>query len=194
MTHGSNTFSGIWTTETKCDKITFSQSFVGTPHVFVSAKYTRDTKPDDAMYVWLENVSSGSFEVCIREFLPFEGRHQDTVVDWFAFTGNGSDFNFSRAGEMNFRNSGIPKAENNYGFCQKVNFNTTFYASPIVLISVRHFYNPQVSGKSSISPENNIVTAWVEEVGLTSMTICVKDLSGAGSKHDPLSVSYIVIG
>lgn len=25
------------------------------------------------------------------------------------------------------------------------------------------------------------------------MTICVKDLSGAGSKHDPVSVSYVVI-
>ena len=48
--------------------------------MFVSAKYTRDTKPDDAMYVWLENVNSGSFEVRIREFLPFEGKHQDTIV------------------------------------------------------------------------------------------------------------------
>ena len=38
------------------------------------------TKPDDAMYVWLENVNSGSFEVCIREFLPFDGKHQDTIV------------------------------------------------------------------------------------------------------------------
>lgn len=48
--------------------------------MFVSAKYTRDTKSKDAMYVWLENVNSGSFEVCIREFLPFEGKHQDAIV------------------------------------------------------------------------------------------------------------------
>jgi len=48
--------------------------------VFVSAKYARSTKPDDAMYVWLENVNSGNFEVCIREFLPFDGKHQDTIV------------------------------------------------------------------------------------------------------------------
>ena len=48
--------------------------------MFVSAKYTRSTKPGDAMYVWLENVNSGSFEVCIREFLPFDGKHQHTVV------------------------------------------------------------------------------------------------------------------
>ena len=32
------------------------------------------------MYVWLENVNSGGFDVCIREFLPFDGKHQDTIV------------------------------------------------------------------------------------------------------------------
>ena len=48
--------------------------------MFVTTKYTRGSKPDDAMYVWLENVKSTGFEVCIREFLPFDGKHQDTVV------------------------------------------------------------------------------------------------------------------
>ena len=48
--------------------------------MFVSAKYTRDTKPDDAMWVWLENVNSVGFEVCVREFLPFDGQHQGTIV------------------------------------------------------------------------------------------------------------------
>ena len=48
--------------------------------MFVTAKYTRHTKSKDAMYIWLENVNSGSFEVCIREFLPFDGKHQDTIV------------------------------------------------------------------------------------------------------------------
>ena len=56
------------------------QSFAARPFVFVSAKYIRATKPSDAVYVWLENVSSRSFEVCIKEFLPFDGKHQDTVV------------------------------------------------------------------------------------------------------------------
>ena len=56
------------------------QNFAATPFVFLSAKYTRTTKPNDAVYVWLENVSSGGFEVCIREFSPFDGKHQDTVV------------------------------------------------------------------------------------------------------------------
>ncbi|KAL9963121.1 hypothetical protein ACROYT_G032296 [Oculina patagonica] len=192
MTRGSVSFNGIWTTETKCEKVTFSQSFGGRPSVFVLAKYTRDTKPDDAMYVWLENVKPRSFEVCLREFLAFDGKHQDTVVDWFAFTGNGSDLNFTRTGEIYFPNSGSPITDNNYGFCQEVQYNTTFYKSPAVLVSVDHQYDRQV--KSHVPPENNMITAWVEEVRLTSMRICVKDLSGTGSQHDPLTVSYVVIG
>ena len=38
--------------------------------------------------------------------------------NWFAFTGNGSQFNFTRSGEVNFPNSGNPTADDNYGFCQ----------------------------------------------------------------------------
>ncbi|XP_078381933.1 uncharacterized protein LOC144664642 isoform X1 [Oculina patagonica] len=192
LSHGSVSFNGIWTTETKCEKVTFSQSFGGRPSIFVSAKYTRDTKPDDAMYVWLENVKPGSFEVCIREFLVFDGKHQDTIVDWFAFTGKASELNFTITGEVYFPNSGSPTADNNYGFCQEVQYNTTFYKSPAVLVSVGHQYDRQV--KSHVPPENNLITAWVEEVRLTSMRICVKDLSGTGSQHDPLTVSYVVIG
>ena len=33
-----------------------------------------------------------------------------------------------------------------------------------------------------------------QEVGLKTMKICVRDLSGMGTKHDPLSVNYIVTG
>ena len=58
----------------------FLQNFASEPNVFVSVKYTRSTKPNDAMYLWLENVNSGGFEVCLREFLPFDGKHQDAVA------------------------------------------------------------------------------------------------------------------
>ena len=69
-----------WLHRYKFIYLTTLQSFPGRPSVFVSARYTRDTKPNDAMYVWLENVNSKCFEVCIREFLPFDGKHQDTIV------------------------------------------------------------------------------------------------------------------
>ena len=64
------------------------------------------------------------------------------MQDWFAFTGNGSEFNFSRAGEVNFPNNGIPKAENNYGFCQvsvaiSVPVFLKFYFNLIFIIETR---------------------------------------------------------
>ena len=39
-------------------------------------------------------------------------------------------------------------------------FNTTFYKSPIVILSVNHEYNLKVKG--SRPPENNIISAWLE--------------------------------
>ena len=45
--------------------------------------------------------------------------------NWFAFTDNGSQFNFTKSGEVDFPNSGNPTADDNYGFCQ-------VYVSPIV--------------------------------------------------------------
>ena len=34
----------------------------------------------------------------------------------------------------------------------------------------------------------------MQKVGLKSMKICVQDLLGSGSGHDPLTVTYAVIG
>ena len=45
-------------------------------------------------------------------------------------------------------------------FLQEVQYNTTFYESPAVLVSVHHYYDRKV--KSHVPPENNIITAWVE--------------------------------
>ena len=59
-------------------------------------------------------------------------------------------------------------AEQNHGLSaffdcfvsQQVQFNTTFYASPAVLVSVHHDFDRRV--KKHIPPEYNIITAWIE--------------------------------
>ena len=50
-----------------------------------------------------------------------------------------------------------------FTYFQEVPFNTTFYKSPIVILSVNHEYN--LKAKGSRPPENNIISSWVE-VGL----------------------------
>jgi len=41
-----------------------------------------------------------------------------SLQDWFAFVGNGSEFNFTLVGEAFFPNTGNPSNDDNYGFCQ----------------------------------------------------------------------------
>ena len=58
-------------------------------------------------------------------------------------------------------------------FSQEVQFNTTFYTLPVVLVSVQHIYNPQVSTKSLISLQNNIISAWVEVHWALHLYVCL---------------------
>lgn len=44
---------------------------------------------------------------------------------------------------------------------QQVDFNTTFYSSPAVLVSFHHYYNRQAN-HLGVPQESNIITAWVE--------------------------------
>ena len=47
-----------------------------------------------------------------------------------------------------------------FTYLQEVPFNTTFYKSPIVILSVNHEYNLKVKG--SHLPEYNVISSWVE--------------------------------
>ena len=58
----------------------------------------------------------GKFNPFFSSFLPFYIFF--LPQDWFAFTGNGSQLNFTITGKEYFANSGNPSAQNNYGFCQ----------------------------------------------------------------------------
>ena len=49
MTHGSVTFSGIWTTETRCDKVTFEKVRIG--------KLKHCTSVKQKLVAWLSLIS-----------------------------------------------------------------------------------------------------------------------------------------
>ena len=61
-------------------------------------------------------LKDGKFNLFFSSFLPFYTFF--LPQDWFAFTGNGSQLNFTITGKEYFANSGNPSAQNNYGFCQ----------------------------------------------------------------------------
>ena len=67
-------------------------------------------------------LKDGKFNLFFSSFLP--SYIFFCPQDWFAFTGNGSQLNFTITGKEYFANSGNPSAQNNYGFCQvKTTFN-----------------------------------------------------------------------
>lgn len=55
-------------------------SFLSTPTVLVTAKHHRLSLKHDAASLWLEDVTSYSFKVSMRELQNFDGPHQDIHV------------------------------------------------------------------------------------------------------------------
>lgn len=58
----------------------FKGSFSSTPIVLVTAEHHRRSLKHDAASLWLEDVTSSSFKVCLRELQNFDGPHQDIYV------------------------------------------------------------------------------------------------------------------
>ena len=55
-------------------------SFSSTPTVLVTAEHYRRSLKHDAASVWLEDITSSSFKVCLRELQNFDGSHQGIYV------------------------------------------------------------------------------------------------------------------
>ena len=70
--------------------ILVSQSkFTSTPTVLVSAEHERRGVKRDASSLWVEDVTTTSFKVCVRELQNFDGAHQSIhIVSFFVYSSN----------------------------------------------------------------------------------------------------------
>ena len=50
------------------------------PKVHVTVQHATLDQRQDAMSIWMENVTTSQFEVCIRESRAFDGAHNNLVV------------------------------------------------------------------------------------------------------------------
>ena len=48
--------------------------------MFVTVLHKHSDRPFDAMNIWLEDVKTDSFVVCLREFMSFDGIHSALKV------------------------------------------------------------------------------------------------------------------
>ena len=70
-------FLNLWFTHFP---LTPSQGFKNKPKVFITVQHKHTDRPYDSMNLWLENVSKNKFNVCMREFMAFDGIHSDLKV------------------------------------------------------------------------------------------------------------------
>ena len=56
------------------------KKFQSVPTVFVSAQHERRGVKHDASSVWVEDLTTTSFKICVRELQNFDGAHQSIHV------------------------------------------------------------------------------------------------------------------
>ncbi|XP_020607555.1 uncharacterized protein LOC110046209 [Orbicella faveolata] len=69
-----------WTTGAECKRIYFQQRFSTLPTIFVTAGHQIPKRPQDAMAVWVEELSVDYFKICLREAKIFDGPHENIKI------------------------------------------------------------------------------------------------------------------
>ncbi|XP_078382514.1 uncharacterized protein LOC144665201 isoform X1 [Oculina patagonica] len=180
-----------WTTGTKCKRIDFQQRFSTLPTIFVTASHQIPKRPQDAMVVWVQEMRQDSFKVCLREAKMFDGSHENIKINWMAFTQLRVN-NFTLIDSLVFTNTKSPSHQDNYAFCQTINFTEPFYAPPVVIVTPKHSDN---GNKSHLFGSLcNAVTAWVEHTSTTDAQVCVKNYNSDPNSKDVITVDYMITG
>ncbi|KAK3749930.1 hypothetical protein QZH41_017388, partial [Actinostola sp. cb2023] len=175
-----------WWTGTKCRTLSLpSGKFTGSPTVLVTLEHQRDGLKHDAASVWVEGISSSSFQVCIRELQNFDGIHEEIDVDWMAFETLHRPL-FSEHGSVYFANNYTPLKSDNYAFCESVNMARNHTVRPLVMITATHN-----TGVGRNNPQCNGISAWIENITSHTFRVCMKELYS--DRYDPVTLQYTVV-
>ncbi|XP_073250982.1 uncharacterized protein [Porites lutea] len=176
-----------WATGTECKRIDFPQRFQSLPTILVTPSHLVPERPQDAMAVWVENLTQSSFKICLREVKIFDGFHQNIKVNWMAFT-NLRVQNFTLADSLAFTNNrSLSRSQDNFALCQNITFTDPFFAPPVVLVTPKYIY----SGNSLLSG-CNAVTTWVENSTKRDTKICVRNYDRIS--NNTIKVDFLVVG
>ncbi|XP_078382504.1 uncharacterized protein LOC144665192 isoform X1 [Oculina patagonica] len=182
---GEKMFSRWWT-GTSCQTVTLPNGkFSNPPTIFTTAEHHRSRLKHDATSVWLEDVSSSSFKICLRELQNFAGVHDDISVNWLAFESLHRPL-FKEHRDISFPNNVLPSKRFNFAFCQDVSFVRAYNKSPTVLLTAKHF-----TGGGNAAEVCNGIVSWIEYITKNGFRVCTKELFV--QRFDPMTVSYAVL-
>ncbi|XP_068736596.1 uncharacterized protein [Montipora capricornis] len=188
--HGQARFA-LFTTGTKCTRVTFSQVFSTKPEIQATIQHGNLDQRKDAMNVWIESVFRTHFVVCLRESRTFDGPHSNLLVNWMAYKHYPRLWKVKESSKILFPNYEIPLAQDNYALCKIINFTGPFYEPPNVLTTavkgIKNNSNPLWAVKGPL-------ISWVEEMNHTHFRVCIKDYAGIDGQRDNLEVHYVVTG
>ncbi|XP_031556391.1 uncharacterized protein LOC116293136 [Actinia tenebrosa] len=148
-----------WWTGTTCRTISFpGGKFSSSPTVLATLQHERRGLKHDAASVWIEDISSSSIKVCLRELQNFDGVHEDINVYWMAFEILHRPL-FTEHGSIDFPNDYTPQQSDNYAFCKTVEMVRNYTKQPLVMVTPTHR-----TGGGRKNPQCNGISAWIESI------------------------------
>lgn len=175
-----------WWTGTKCQKITLPNGkFSAKPIVLASADHVSSAYKHDAASLWIENATSSSFYICIRELQNYDGLHEDIFVSWMAFEAIHRPL-FTESKKIEFPNNSSVSKNYNGAFCKDVQFSKSYEKEPTIIVTPNH-----ESDGNNLKPIYMSVATWIEHIKKSEFRICLKELFA--DQHDPVTVSYVVL-
>ncbi|EDO36335.1 predicted protein [Nematostella vectensis] len=147
-----------WWDGTYCKSVTLpSGKFSSKPYIITSAQHAVIGQKHDAATTWVEDVTTSSFRICLREMQNFDGLHSSISVNWMAYETLPSTF-LAEKRTLAFPNLGLPLAADNNAFCQVMALNGNYTSPPTMIVTSGH------STSQGVIPEYNSIASWVEVI------------------------------
>ena len=69
-----------WWTGTTCEKVTMERAFSSPPLVLATLRHSVIGLKHDAASLWVEDIRTDSFSLCVRELQNFDGAHENISI------------------------------------------------------------------------------------------------------------------
>jgi len=179
---------GFTGTGNHCNTIAFDQSFAVKPIVQATVTHPDTfTGNNEAITVWLEEVTTSAFKVCVRETANMSAGHPAYSIDWIAHEPGSWPFYGADEGRV----ESVPAFSGTT--CRAYGFTTAFTDVPQVFVTADH---------RDAGGNHDATTVWLEDVRVDGFTACVRELANpgnpgsnsAGSHDNSLKLAWTAVG
>ncbi len=157
---------GLTGTGNHCNTVSFDQTFAVKPIVQATITHPNTFTGDNgAMSVWLEEVTTSEFKVCVRETADMAADHPAYAIDWIAH----------ESGSWPFYGADESGVDNIAAFsgtaCFDYAFTAAFTDMPQVFVTADH---------RDAGANHDATTVWLEDVRSDGFKACVRELANPG--------------